>query len=502
MTNISFSLSIIKSLASQGLQHFVVCAGARNAPFIKALEKIGGIEVEEYFEERAAAFYAMGIAKAKGKPVAVVTTSGTAVANLYPAVMEAAYSGVPLVAITADRPASYRGTGAPQSVYQPEIFGDHVAHSYDLSLNDIENIELYSDCPVHINLCFDEPLIDDEIQDQELPRAVAELQSGFKLESFSLPSERTHFSRPLVILGQLDETHREFVKSCLIELGAPVYAEAHSGLREDTGLLPYSIQSGEFSFRSAVFKEHFDSVIRIGGVPILRIWRDLESKLVDVPVASFSKLPLSGLSRSEQVAPIEELPVFLQSLDIIPSQINDEQDRIKLVEAKSAYPSSEVSLIEKWAHSLPSDTNVLLGNSLPIREWELVTLQESKVLRIYSNRGVNGIDGLIATACGVARGTGKKTYVVLGDLSALYDLSSLALVSKMKPLVKVVIVNNGGGMIFRRLFNDKKFENHHDWNFSEAGNMFGLDYGTDIFEIRPDPEQSEKFWLDYEGGNK
>jgi 2-succinyl-5-enolpyruvyl-6-hydroxy-3-cyclohexene-1-carboxylate synthase len=427
-----------------------------------------------------------------------VTTSGTAVAELFPAIMEASYSGVPLVAITADRPASYRGSGAPQSVYQPDIFGDHVAESYDFSAGEFIKPALFSDCPIHINICFEEPLIDDKLEKKHFNYKQPELKSGFDLENFNYPENNNLFKRPLVILGQIKEKHREFVRSCLLELGAPVYAEAHSGLREDAELRPYIIQSGEYSFRPTQFNKYFDSVVRVGGVPTLRLWRDLEAELINTPVASFSSLPFSGLSRCEQVSPIEELPSFLQSLDVELSQFDGRQDFARLQEAISNFPESEVSLLSNWAQNLQYEANVFIGNSLPIREWELAQNHEFRGLHIYSNRGVNGIDGLIATACGVARGTGRKTFVVIGDLSALYDLSSLALVTKMKSLVKLVIINNGGGMIFNRLFKDPLFENRHSWSFANAGAMFGLSE-EDITEICPDNVQSQKFWDLYHG---
>ena len=496
MTNISLSKDLIQSLTAQGVKNFIVCAGARNAPLIKALEKCSGIDVEEYFEERAAAFYALGLTKKNLDPVAVITTSGTAVANLYPAVMEAHYAGLPLVVVTADRPDSYRGTGAPQSVNQVDIFGEHVANCFDISIAETEEVKLASDCPVHINICFDEPLIDEELDSFTAENVSGELESALDVSQYSLPTTQS-FKKPLIIVGSLMASEAITLKAVLNNISCPIYAEAHSQLREDSDL--NLIRSGEFSFRPEVFKENFDSLIRIGGIPTLRLWRDLEDSLFDVPVASFSRLTFTGLSRSEQVAPLSELEAFLKSLDL-ESPSFDESFQTQLLEkALNENPNSEVSMIAAWASELPEKSNVLVGNSLPIREWELSAPQSGKSLQVFSNRGVNGIDGLISTACGIAKSTDNPTYVLLGDLSALYDLSSLALVSKMKPLVKVVVVNNGGGMIFKRIFNDEKFENRHDWNFSQAGKMFGLSYGEDLIELKPNADETEKFWQTYQG---
>lgn len=167
MTNISMVIEILSKLRAAGVDHFVVCAGARNAPIVEVLTRAQDLKVFSFFEERSAAFFAMGCSRRLGSPVAVVTTSGTAAAELLPAVIESYHSGIPLVAITADRPERLRGTGAPQSMDQIGLFAKFCEFEFDLSLKntkfDLKSWQKLK--PIHFNIAFDEPLIDSAIPD-------------------------------------------------------------------------------------------------------------------------------------------------------------------------------------------------------------------------------------------------------------------------------------------------------------------------------------------------
>ncbi|HEY2322828.1 MAG TPA: thiamine pyrophosphate-binding protein [Thermoanaerobaculia bacterium] len=151
MTNIELARRTIAAIRSHGVTDFCVCAGSRNAPLLAVLAKTEQIKIYTFVDERSAAFFALGVGKRHGRPACVVTTSGTAVAELLPAAIEAHYSGVPLVLLTADRPARFRGTGAPQSIDQQAIFGVHAATRID---------DWDGRSALHMNVEFDEPLID------------------------------------------------------------------------------------------------------------------------------------------------------------------------------------------------------------------------------------------------------------------------------------------------------------------------------------------------------
>ena len=161
MNNIDRATNLIRVFNSWGVREFCVCAGARNAPLVVALERSQNISIRHFFDERSAAFFALGRTKSNGdKPVAVVTTSGTAVAELYPAVIEAYYTQRPLLLVTADRPPQYRNSGAPQSMNQVGVFNNY-ATTFDLGLNDQLFLKSISG-PTHINISFNEPLLAEE----------------------------------------------------------------------------------------------------------------------------------------------------------------------------------------------------------------------------------------------------------------------------------------------------------------------------------------------------
>ena len=161
MTNTDLSRMVYSVLKQAGTEHLVVCAGARNAPLVLNLENLPGFKIFQFFEERSAAFFALGLMRASGKPVAVLTTSGTAAAELLPAVIEAHYQGLPLILVTADRPKAYRGTGSPQTIQQPGLYSTYVENVYDLDVHSGNCTFKWSlKKPLHLNVAFDEPLID------------------------------------------------------------------------------------------------------------------------------------------------------------------------------------------------------------------------------------------------------------------------------------------------------------------------------------------------------
>lgn len=745
LTNIALSHKLIAELYGLGVSEWIVCAGARNAPLIKALNLYRSAESSEdcgsdgglgdkvcrreerrgedcrgddyrgsqltvihFFEERSAGFFAIGRAKRSGTPVAVLTTSGTAVAELLPAMMEATYSGIPIVMVSADRPSSYWGTGAPQTVWQPGIFTNYSnpticwdCHQQprislvaggakpDLQVKDdgdshgLNGVPHRLNRPSHINISFDEPLIDAPVETGYLPLSlvprvareeVLEVQAveqrvgladdgdaGFaagstgsigpgstesvrssavssgleadaEKEASYIAQFKSESRAPLVLLASLSSEEAATVKPHLLRLQLPIYAEAHSQLREDAELGAYIIRCGEGLFnqrsghprainrssghlpsstsssavrsdaQSSLCEEIFDSVIRIGGIPTTRLWRNLESSLSDWPVLSFSSLPFSGLAR------LKAPPLPLEALDslwgwdelerslepkkrdkplkcsdkiryYVPNssvdlgageEARDGSDNLaaakdsKLLERSlgtderaktlisngkfryhvpktyaeellrllARYPQSEPGWIRRISRVVPAGSMVFLGNSLPIREWDLAaeypeplagealagvslgsvsSARPATGLTILGNRGVNGIDGLVSTFLGAAR-PDRENWLIIGDLSAAYDLAGLGLIDHMLPqtILRIVLINNGGGMIFNRLFKDPAFENSHQILFKPWAEMFGIDYRRNedleapnlpqrsLIEIVPDPESTDRFWNSYE----
>ena len=481
MTNIAEARRAIEQACALGATDFCVCAGSRNAPLLAVLGA-SDLRVYSFVDERSAAFFALGRAKLTGRPAAVVTTSGTAVAELLPAAIEAHYSATPLIFITADRPARYRGTGAPQAIEQEGIFG------------------VYGRGAVrHINIEFDEPLIDEEVTGIR-GLALSEVET-------SRPRERAaartiEFARPLVLIGGLHQRDRDRVRNFAVKLNAPVYAEPLSGLREDPALAHQLIISGE----RMIGRGDFDGVIRIGNVPAARFWRDLDESRRDLPLVSFSALPFTGCSRGD-VHPMEALPA-----DVMPRErderffSNDRARAFAIARILDDEPQSELAMVRELSRTIPANARVYLGNSLPIREWDLVAAREPRGVVIEANRGANGIDGQLSTFFGQCDPL-RPNVCVVGDLTAIYDSNAPWIVPQMDAEIDwwIVIINNGGGRIFGRVpslmkldepTRQRMIENSHKLRFDHWTAMWGID--DRAAELNPDAGASRRAWERYD----
>jgi 2-succinyl-5-enolpyruvyl-6-hydroxy-3-cyclohexene-1-carboxylate synthase len=244
---------------------------------------------------------------------------------------------------------------------------------------------------------------------------------------------------PLVILGALAPRHRERVREFVLSLNAPVYAEALSGLREDL-TLPL-ITAGERMIR----RGNFDSVMRIGNVPTLRFWRDLEN--LDLPVTHYSDLPFRGLTRGE-VHRIDALPSLSGTRDEA-FFAHDGELAQRFAQILDEEPQSELAMLRALSRELPENARVYLGNSLPIREWDLVATRGRR-FECEANRGANGIDGQLSTFFGWCA-PDRDNVCIVGDLTAIYDLGAPWIVPQLDARFRIVILNNGGGRIFGRV---------------------------------------------------
>jgi 2-succinyl-5-enolpyruvyl-6-hydroxy-3-cyclohexene-1-carboxylate synthase len=581
--NATLAGAVLGRLAGLGVVDFVVCAGARNVPLVASLlERCQdlNLRVWHHFDERAAAFFALGLGKGTGDPVAVLTTSGTAVAELLPAAIEAYYSGIPLVWVTADRPVDFRGSGSPQAIEQAGIFGP-----YAMAL-DVEAVEGLTslrdwtrDAPLHLNVCFDEPRADDrnaswepepsaaeranvpterpddvhpgsvaasatadafigapvaeranvptERPDDAHPGSVAASASATAdafirapaAERANVPTERPDDVHPgsvaasatafcsdreglLVLLGELPSSWRPSVESFLVSLGAPVWAEATSGLRESpalAGLLRY----GEPALPQ--------KILRIGGVPSLRLWRDLETN-PGIPALSICRRPFSGLARPSQLVVTSAFPALT-----LPTQEGQfPESSLCNGGALARFPRSEPALVHDLSRGIPPHALVYLGNSLPIREWNRFATIDPPHPHAHASRGANGIDGQVATFLGLSNGA-EESWGLFGDLTALYDLNAPALLPQLAPgKRRIVVINNGGGRIFSRLpsmagmaHGEKQVtENRHRIGFEAWASMWGVEYrfwrageafpedlpDTVLIEAIPDEDETEAFW--------
>lgn len=529
--NREFANAIVKECLFWGVEEFYVCAGARDIPLIEAVCSIESEKkvVFNHFEERSAAFYALGRIKSLQKPVAIITTSGTAVAELFPAVMEAYYSGLPLVLITADRPKSYRSTGAPQSAEQKNIFGIYVSHCFDLELNDtLELKNIPKNKPLHINVCFDVPLQSgklEKITKINLPNSLLNtlkknediLNDLNVFKKFISKNNRT-----LVIVAQIFTNEKNEIVKLLKMLNYPVYIESISNIRELDELNHLRLKCGNkiWSYCKELGIE-FDSVIKIGGTPTHRLWRDLDESKKQIKVLSIGELPFPGMPNTQQITTnlnqfcfqynkneekFENNSVWVQKFISL-----DNTEYEKMLALFYKYPQAEQSLFFHLSEHIAPKSKVYLGTSLPIRYWDLAATFDNKEFNTNASRGVNGIDGVISTFLGFANEKSPQNWGLFGDLTTLYDLASPWVLQHRPNLkVNIVVINNGGGGIFKKVLKGDMSticQNIHNLNFEPFAKLWGLDYEkvfsaeeikkiapkSRVIEIIPNNEHTEIF---------
>ncbi|MES2962519.1 MAG: 2-succinyl-5-enolpyruvyl-6-hydroxy-3-cyclohexene-1-carboxylic-acid synthase [Bdellovibrionota bacterium] len=529
--NIGWARKLLETFHANGVREVVYCAGARNSPLVSVLGAVSGIKTYSFFEERSAAFFALGLVRRTERPVAVITTSGTAAAELLPATIEAFHLGLPLLLVTADRPKRLRGTGAPQAIDQTGLFAKFIEHEYDLESGELPQLRMWTRRqPLHVNVCFDEPLIDEpveeftiessEVDGNPLARVHGSSRSGMTSSSEWASLRLTRFLRGegvvLVLVGSLEsDDERESVVRFLTKLRMPTYLEGTSGLRERDELGDFALRSGDKILPWGLKRGSFTRALRIGGVPTARIWRDLEEPTSAIETLSLSPLPFAGLSRGEflcsEIAPALDA---IGPLEVKPSAVTwlekDRAARSELETLITEFPQAEPSLFRSLSALVSPEAHVFVGNSLPIREWDLAAGYDRR-FAVEANRGVNGIDGQVSTFCGSAHAE-KENWAVIGDLTAMYDLAGLwAVHQRPEPNLRIVVVNNGGGRIFGRIFKSAAFENRHDFGFEHWAKQWRLGYERwtkvpakwsgekhAVIELVPDDEQTTRFWDRYD----
>jgi 2-succinyl-5-enolpyruvyl-6-hydroxy-3-cyclohexene-1-carboxylate synthase len=505
---------LLSKLKEWGVKRVVLCPGSRNAPLLFSAHASNEFQIYHHLDERSAAFFAMGLMYSKREPVAVFTTSGTAAAELLPACIESFYQQLPLVLVTADRPRNFRGTGAPQSIEQVGLFSSYAQTTDIAVVADFKNVECLRG-PVHLNLCLEEPKIEDwpsalnlsKISFQTPPQISSVKQTHQTLHS--LAAFLKNAQNLLVVIGSLHPEEAKFVSPFLDQLKAPVLADASSNIVSD-----YLLKCGE----KALKKEAPTHVLRLGSVPSFRFWRDLE--FLDIPVLSVTHLPFKGLARASEM----ELVDSYANLFLPPSQFETYFQKIQthdlfykqqLEALLLKYPDSELGMLRRLNRFIPEQSSLYLGNSLPIREWNLVNQTHSNC---YANRGANGIDGQVSTFLGLCEDFAEN-WAVIGDQTALYDLNALAFQSSKPQKRRVVVLNNGGGKIFSHLSYSAKLsapqsrliENQHKFELRAWADLFAWNYerwdlhskeerffADDLLlEIFPDSLQTTLFWREW-----
>ena len=436
---------IVRQIIEAGITDAVISPGSRNAPLSLALvsaQDLGLIKLHIRIDERTAAFFALGLAKATNRPVPVICTSGTAVANYHPAVLEASHSNIPLFVITADRPAELRRTGANQTTEQARIFGKAVRYFADVS-GAVYPLELPLNAlqtgPVHLNVQFEEPLIADADTAWLDGLKVSPPRKFDRKKAGTLASKST---RGLLVIGHdRGGLAVEDVAKFADKLGWPI-------LSEDPLTFPNANSHASLFLTSITIAKDLapDTVIVIGRTTLSRS----VNALINLARATFVIDPRIATVDSDRMA--EKKFIELPDLYTAPAdpewlaKWNKYSERTaKVVKEISAW--SEPLIAREISQNLPDGAALFISSSRPIRDIEAFGAARRGIMT-FANRGLAGIDGNISTALGIATAH-KATFAVLGDLAFLHDMTGLIHLEEIN--LRIFVINNDGGGIFSTL---------------------------------------------------
>jgi len=500
--NYRWAWALLDGLAAAGVRRAVVSPGSRSTPLALAALRHPHLTVQVCVDERAAGFFALGLAKAEAAPVILIATSGSAIANWLPAVVEADMGCVPLVLLSADRPPELHDCGANQTMDQNGLFGRHVRAFHPLPPAEDDAAWLATFAarsvaqargplpgPVHCNVPLREPLVPDPVPAlQATARVPQALRAVMQPAAETLAALHQIIARGpgAIVCGPQDlgEPARAAIIDCAQRLNVPVFADVLSGLRCGT--------------EAAQVLQHPDSVarsapapawlLRLGGAPVSRAVNDWLARCTAAAQVVVSAQPrLADPVGTATHVLHADAAALCHALNGKPATedwlqrftAGDAVMRSAAVTACAGEQPFEGAVLRALLHGLPAQTPLFLGNSLSVRAADWFAGVTAAPLHLFGNRGVSGIDGNIATACGIAAALGPSIAVV-GDLAFLHDLNALALGQRC-PLT-VVLLDNGGGGIFDHLPQATLAEFEQGWltpqnlDPAQAAQAFGLGY--------------------------
>jgi 2-succinyl-5-enolpyruvyl-6-hydroxy-3-cyclohexene-1-carboxylate synthase len=523
----------IDQLAALGVQFACISPGSRSTPLTYILSKNRKIKSFVHFDERSSAFFALGLAKATGKPILVITTSGTAVAELYPAIIEAYQQRTPLIICTADRPAELIGTGANQTINQHNIFRNHIRWFRDLGLPSISDTGFYhlqkiaikayrislseDRGPVHLNFPFRKPLepfsYTDKVSKRIIrtkPQIIARYNSQISVPKFEkskdfrkIVNQLTESDKGIILVGPIEYDNKliKKIKELSSLLKYPVFADGISQLRFSANKKDQIIIS---NFNSILASQKFirerktEIILQFGRTPTSSIMETFleETEAIRYTIDTYGDkhVPARNAKSTFAIRAISFCEILISALreenfkrhksnwqkDFIQAEEISEKVKSRIID-KAKFPS-EPSIINEVIKLIPAGSNLFIGNSLPVRDLDNFVSKTSKRIAIYFNRGASGIDGMTSTALGIASRK-KRTFLITGDLSFLHDLNALATAAKFAIPLTIIVINNNGGGIFESLpianrvkHFDKFFIAPHNLELGEIVQSFGINY--------------------------
>jgi len=516
-----YAYQIIDHLVQLGITYFCIAPGSRSSALTLAAASHPKVETLVHFDERGLAFHALGYSKASLKPCAIIVTSGTAVGNLLPAVMEASASRIPMILLTADRPHELRDCGSNQTADHIKIFGNHTRWQIDLACHDPRLPSSYLPSalsyavfmsqqspsgPVHINCMFREPLhslhpVEYTSTQSKMVEYLPSIATCSEETLQAIEEKLTSHSSGMILVGSLS---REKDAKAIFELATrlqwPVVSDITSFMR------PYCHSSPCIPYFDPLIKNtdspdvecvlHFGDRIVSKGIAEWLFKEKPEYILIadhpdrydpkgQVTTRLFCDISWFCKHLGERIKATPSK--LLHSWDLGSKEINREVKQF----FSDKESISEVGLITSLASEIPKNWNLFLANSMPVRDADSFFYPENFTGKIFVNRGVSGIDGNVSTAVGIAAAMQMPLIALLGDLTFMHDMNAITQVASSPTPVILVIVNNGGGGIFSFLpiaAKAKQFEKYfattHDFHFEEISKFAEIPF------FRPSSKQA------------
>ncbi|OAJ93841.1 2-succinyl-5-enolpyruvyl-6-hydroxy-3-cyclohexene-1-carboxylic-acid synthase [Vibrio bivalvicida] len=508
--------TLFEELSRFGVTDVCIAPGSRSTPLTLEAAENPHLNLHTHFDERGLGFLALGLAKASCKPVAVVVTSGTAVANLLPAIAEAKLTGEKLVVLTADRPVELIDCGANQAINQSGIFSSHISEVLELpspalstplkwlltSVDKVMHSQSRLGGAIHINCPFPEPLYSTQAKSiyQGYLDSVSRWWNGnttYTRQFSNLGKPQLHFSdfadmKGAIVLGSVTLIEARLAKQLAEKLGWPLLCDPQSGVNSAWAHYDLWLQN---PLRSGRFNQ-CELILQIGSRIVSKRLNQWLIQQVEQFGAEYHYLSPSvdrnnqaHLIQTHHIAEIESwlhtciesFPPLMNSESGWANELTELSQQVADLAALHLNTDSKLDEIALAlsVNQLPNQAQVFLGNSLFVRLVDMFSNHDGYA--VYSNRGASGIDGLIATASGVVRAKKVPTVIYIGDTSLLYDVNSLALLTHEKTPVVVVVTNNDGGAIFDLLpvpaqQKQSLYQMPHGYDFEFAAKQFKLGY--------------------------
>lgn len=503
-SKIPLAQSIIQTCLAKGITTIIISPGSRNAPLTISFASNPDFKCYSIADERAAAFFGLGIAQQTKEPVVLVCTSGSALLNYYPAIAEAFYSQIPLIVISADRPQSKIDIGDGQTIRQQNVFANHSLYNAnlnehasvenDLKINEAINTAITKKGPVHINAPFEEPLYDTV---SELSVAVITIApprgtqsvSGEGLSEFAAIWNNATKKIVLVGVNEPNAIDEKTIDALAKDESVVVLTETTSNLHHpafisniDTIITPFTNEDFE-DFSPEILVTFGGMIVSKRIKAFLRKYKPKHHWHIDSLRAYDT---FNALTKHFEVDPKVFFDAFLPLKKAVQSDYFQKLEAVKALRALKSeiyladIPFSDFKVFEKVLPSLPKNSQLQISNSSAIRYAQLIAIDPS--IEVYCNRGTSGIDGSTSTAIGAAVANGKQTVFITGDIGFLYDSNALWN-SYIPKDFKIILINNGGGGIFRILPGHKEtpvfntfFETSHGLTAEHLAKMYDFEY--------------------------